>query len=136
MDKRDEAYKWMPIASAPHICVWDNVRKEYLSAGTVAIVAGPGREPQIKIVLDGCRDVTGEGRFQFEMLTIKSQEEEWREPDENTPDDAAVWYKWSREWKHWRLDRWGLCRQDVMCVLAKEGQGPPPDDWKPGESHD
>lgn len=67
---------------------------------------------------------------------IKALQSDYREPDETTPEDAAVRYRWPGIDKRWYLSTWAELKraytQDPTCVtIIVLDQGPPPDDWKP-----
>jgi hypothetical protein len=58
----------------------------------------------------------------------------WRGPDENTPDDAPVW--WKKGEACWIMQSYYDAKNNRggHVVLAKENQGPPPIDWRPDRS--
>jgi hypothetical protein len=61
-----------------------------------------------------------------------SKYDEWRVPDETTPEDALVWIRWMENGDWMANDFWYSKESQhtpVLVVLAKENQGPPPDDW-------
>ncbi len=47
----------------PKFRIWDMLRKEFLSAGTISIVIHRGKTPKINILLDGIMDITEDSRF-------------------------------------------------------------------------
>jgi len=56
--------------------VWDKLRKEYLSAGTVSIEIHRGKNPCVKIILDNAMEVK-DNRFIFEKcLNIKDKNDQ------------------------------------------------------------
>jgi hypothetical protein len=68
--------------------------------------------------------------------TALAASEEWHKPDKTTPDNALIWCNMGKslpfpgKWKfmtHNHYMEW--YRQYKVVVLAKENQGPPPDDW-------
>ncbi len=47
----------------PKFRIWDTLREEFLSAGTISIVIHRGKTPKINILLDGIMDITEDSRF-------------------------------------------------------------------------
>ena len=76
--------------------------------------------------MDAARDVGYQ-----EGLKAALQSDIYREPDENTPDDAAIRYRWRGGVdKRWYVDVWSFIKevyfQDPLCVdVFVLDQGPP-----------
>lgn len=79
-------------------------------------------------------------------MAIDALSDEWRLPDAYTPVGTPYWYDYIIEdgpkkgKRHgWALLRWGdivYREKTVFIVLAKESQGPPPDDYRPKEKQE
>ncbi|MGD8567347.1 MAG: hypothetical protein PVJ39_04630 [Gammaproteobacteria bacterium] len=62
-------------------------------------------------------------------------DDQWREPDDGTPDNAAVWVCAGRN--YWVLGEYAIYRGLTnTIILAKENQGQPPDNWEPEKPKD
>jgi hypothetical protein len=60
-----------------------------------------------------------------------STSEEWHQPDETTPKMAIVWVLFDTSWIPMPLGRWENTYSNHLCLLAKENQDPPPEDYRP-----
>lgn len=61
--------------------------------------------------------------------------DEWRVPDETTPNGAAIWakYKGLTELEWHLIQYFGETIDGFILAIVKENEGPPPDDWIPKE---
>lgn len=62
----------------PKFRIWDTLREEFLSAGTISIVIHRSKTPKINILLDGIMDITEDSRFiimQYTEVDDKNNQE-------------------------------------------------------------
>jgi hypothetical protein len=70
-------------------------------------------------------------KLQADLHEAIKESDEWRVPDETTPKMAIVWVLFDTSWIPMPLVRMENAYSNHLCLLAKENQGPPPDDWRP-----